>query len=302
MSFKKIFKKNKKLLLIYRKYKYFISSNFYSDEKFIKKQFKKRVGRKVNLDHPVEFNDKLQWLKLYKREPLAVKCADKLEVRSFVEAKIGKKYLNDVYAIYESVEEISFEELPKSFVLKGTHGSGFNIVCKNKYKLNWKNEQKKMKQWLKTNYYWLNREWVYKDIKPKIICEKYIEDEEEKAALTDYKFFCFNGNTKYCQVIRGRGNEESIDFYDINWNHMPFTGLRPLPNAKKNYDKPEKFEEMVNLANKLSSPFIFVRVDFYYIKGEIIFGELTFFPESGYGSFYPKKWNRIIGEMLRLTP
>lgn len=295
-------KKNEQFKNFYDRLKQFYYKYLISDEKLIRRQFKKRVGREVELESPINFGDKLQWLKLNWYDPLAVKCADKYEVRKIVSEKIGSEYLNDLLGVYESVEEINLDKLPKSFVLKGTHGSGFNIICKDKDSMDWELEFNKMKQWLNTNYYWSKREWVYKDIKPRIICEKYMTDDENTNTLADYKFYCFNGIPWYCQVIRGRGLNETIDFFDMDWNHMPFVGMRKLPNSPERIIKPEKYNEMIELAKSLSSGFPFVRVDFYYVNNRIYFGELTFFPTSGMGKFYPEEWNRKIGELLVLPP
>ncbi len=274
--------------------------HFISDVGLIKKRFKESVGREVELNNPIRFTDKQQWLKLNWYDPLAVKCADKYAVREFIKERIGQKYLNDLYGIYESVNDIDIDKLPNAFVLKGTHGSGFNIICKDKTQMNWHEEFKKIKRWLKKNYYWQNREWVYKNIKPRIVCEKYLTEENYYNSLTDYKIYCFNGIPKYCQVIRGRGVNETIDFYDTEWGHMPFTGLRPLTMSDKNYTKPKKYEKMLDLAKRLSENFPFVRVDFYYIKDKIYFGELTFFPLSGIGRFEPPEWDLIVGNLLQL--
>lgn len=299
MFIKNSLKRNEQVVFLYDRLKEFYYKKI-SDERLVKKKFREKIGRELNLDNPTSFNDKLQWLKLNWKDPLATQCADKYEVREFVKGQIGDVYLNELYGVYESTEEIDIERLPKSFVLKGTHGSGFNLICKDKDSVDWDGARIMMRRWLRKNYYWHKREWVYKNITPRIICEKYITEDNETSSLTDYKFFCFNGIVKYCQVIRGRGTQETIDFYDDNWNHMPFTGLRPLPNSNQTYRKPEKYEEMIDLAEKLSKPFPFVRVDFYYVNREIIFGELTFFPLSGFGSFYPVDWNRRIGDMLSL--
>ena len=172
-----------------------IKKNYYkyliSDEKLVKNRFKKRLGREVDLENPIKFNDKLQWLKLNWHDSIATKCVDKYEVRKIIQEKIGKEYLNDLIGVYESIDDIDMDELPDKFVLKGTHGSGFNIICKDKCNMKWDEEFKKMKRWLRINYYLQNREWVYKDIKPRIICEKYLE-EFETGELRDYKIFCFN--------------------------------------------------------------------------------------------------------------
>ncbi len=297
---KNVLKKSELIVKTYDKLKEFYYKYCISDVNLIRKEFKEEVGREVNLEDPVRFNDKLQWLKLNWYDPLATKCADKYEVREIIEDKIGKEYLNELYEVYESVDEIDLNKLPNSFVLKGTHGSGFNIVCKDKNKMDWDIEFRKMRRWLRINYYWQNREWVYRDIKPRIVCEKFLIEDDKCSSLTDYKFFCFSGKPMYCQVIRGRNDNETIDFYDVEWNHMPFTGLRSLPNSDKSYTKPEKYEEMLELAKKLSGRFPFVRVDFYYVKGKIYFGELTFFPLSGFGKFEPEEWDVKIGNLLKL--
>jgi len=300
---KSLLKKNKTIVTIWSCLHRYYYKYFFSDEEVIRKQFKKRLGREVNLENPVKFNDKLQWLKLNWKDPLAVKCADKYSVREFVNDKIGEEYLNELYAVYNSVDEIDLGELPEQFVLKGTHGSGFNIVCKDKNKMNWKKEKKKMKKWLKKNYHWNTREWVYKDIKPRIVSERYLNESNRNNSLTDYKIYCFNGEPLYCQYItRGKSNY-TVDFFDKDWNHMPFTGLRipPSPQYNKNIKKPDKYSQMLKLAAELSKGFPFVRVDFYFVDNKIYFGELTFFPLSGYGKFKPDEWNYKIGNLLKLS-
>lgn len=273
-------------------YKYCVS-----DVNLIKKKFKKRVGREVNLENPKTFNDKLQWLKLNWYDPLATKCADKYEVREIIEDRIGKEYLNELYGVYESVDEIDLDELPSSFVLKGTHGSGFNIICKDKNKMDWDTEYKKMRRWLRTNYYWQNREWVYKDMKPRIICEKYIETEDGKP-LKDYKLFCFDGEPKFMFVATDRGLETKFDFYDLDWNKIPV--MQHYPTSNYIIDKPNNLEQMIKCASILSKGFPHVRVDFYLNSGDIIFGELTFFHFSGMERFEPNKYDVIFGDYLKL--
>lgn len=293
-------KRNKTIVKVYEKLKVIYYKHLITDEYLIKKKFKHRLGREVNLKSPATFADKQQWLKLNWYDPLATKCADKYEVREIIKEKIGEEYLNELIGVYESVDEIDIDKLPGKFVLKGTHGSGFNIICKDKSKMNWDEEFKKMRRWLRTNYYLQNREWVYKDQKPRIICEKFLAEDDGVKNLTDYKFFCFNGRPVYCQVIRGRGEVETIDFYDLDWNHMPFNGLRKFPMSNCEFNKPKEYEKMIELATKLAEGFPFVRVDFYYVKEKIIFGELTFFPLSGIGEFTPDEWNYKIGQLIDL--
>lgn len=269
-------------------------------EKVVIKRYKKRLGEYPDLMNPKTFNEKIQWLKLNWYDPYAIKCADKYGVRKVIKEKIGSGYLNDLIAVYDKVEDIDLDKLPESFVLKGTHGSGFNIICKNKSNMNWNKEFLKMQRWLRTKYYVKNGEWVYKGIKPRIICEAFIEDETQKYGLTDYKFYCFNGEPTFCQVIKDRNKGGTIDFFDMDWNHMEFRGLQNLPNSSDKIDKPEALQEMIDIAKKLSDPFPFVRVDFYYVNKKVYFGEMTFFPRSGFGTFIPYKWNEIIGNKLKL--
>src|SRR5699024_3684992 len=235
-------------------------------------------------------------------DPLAVNCADKYEVRKVIKNKIGSRYLNELYAVYNSVDEIDLQKLPESFVLKATHSSGQNFVCINKNLINWNKKFRELIMWLNTNYFWSNREWVYKYIKPRINCERFLSEDDNNlaSALTDYKIYCFNGKPKYCQVIKDRNSGGTIDFFDTEWKHMEFSGLQKLPNAEKKIKQPEKFSEMLELCEDLAYGFPFVRVDFYYVKQNIYFGELTFFPKSGFGSFTPLDWNRKMGELIKL--
>ena len=292
-----IFKKNETIYSLCTQIKQTYHKYCISDISLIRKEFKRRMGREVELDNPTKFNDKLQWLKLNWYDPLATKCADKYEVREFVVDRIGEEYLNELYAVYESVDEIDIDKLPKSFVLKGTHGSGFNIICKDKYKMDWNTEFKKMRRWLRTNYYWGNREWVYKDVKPRIICEKYIETEDGKP-LKDYKIFCFDGEPKFLYIAVDRGIDTKFDFYDIEWNKLPVSQYYPTSNYI--IDKPNNFNQMLDCAKILSQDFPHVRVDLYSNKDDITFGELTFFHFSGMRKFEPEKYDEIFGSYLKL--
>ena len=301
---KKILKKNYKLyyalIYVFDKIMELYYKHISNPERTVRQRYKRRLGREVELENPKIFNDKIQWLKLNWYNPLAIKCADKYGVREIIREKLGSKYLNNLIAVYDSVDQIDLDKLPDSFVLKGTHGSGYNIVCKDKSKMNWSLEFRKMKRWLRNKYYLKNGEWVYKDITPRIICEEFLFDENQKNGLTDYKFFCFQGEPKYCQVIKDRKSGGTIDFYDMNWKHMEFTGLQDLPRSSNADPKPEKFQKMYNIAKILSENFPFVRVDLYYVQNKIYFGELTFFPRSGFGTFTPAKWNKKMGDLLIL--
>lgn len=273
------------------------------DKTFLKAKFRYHTGKKLNLNQPRTFNEKIQWLKLYDRRPEYITYVDKYAVRSYVSETIGEQYLIPLLGVYESVEEIDWDALPNQFVLKCTHGSGSNIICADKNALDIELSKRKLKKWMKRNWFWYGREWPYKYINPRIICEQFLFEETKEQSLTDYKFFCFNGIPKYCQVIRERGRNETIDFYDIEWNHMPFNGLRNFPKSTNKYLKPEKYDLMLKLAQQLSVAIPFARVDFYYIKNiksNVYFGELTLHPTSGFGKFYPDIWNEKIGELIEL--
>lgn len=296
---KSFLKKNEGILTTWHLLRQFYFKYFFSDEEMIRKKFKDKLGREVNLENPKKFNDKLQWLKLNWYDPLAVKCADKYKVREFVKDEIGEEYLNELYAVYNSVNEIDLSKLPEQFVLKGTHGSGFNIICKDKSKMNWRKEKKKMKRWLKKNYYWSSREWVYKDIKPRIIAEKYLKISKN-TNIKDYRFFCFNGNPKFITVdfdIIDKKNTKR-NLYDLNWNKI--NARISYPNKNVNLNKPINLGKMIKLSEILSKPFPHSRIDFYEYKNEIIFGEITFFHQSGMGKVDPEKFEIKMGSWLDL--
>lgn len=301
LKFKQILKENNLFMYTYIRLRESYFRYLFSDKSFIRHRFKKTMGYKINLDKPRKFTEKLQWLKLYWYDPLAEKCADKFEVRKVVEEKVGSHILNEIYGVYDSIEQIDIHKLPQAFVLKATHSSGQNFVCRDKSRIDWAKQSKVLNRWLKTNYYWGSREWVYKDLKPRIICEKLLIESNDYESLTDYKIYCFNGIPKYCQVIKDREQGDgTIDFFDVNWNNMGFSGLRKAPNSIENINRPEKFEEMIEISKILSREFPFVRVDFYYVNNKIYFGELTFFPNSGLGEFTPSEWDERLGELIEL--
>lgn len=265
-----------------------------SDKKAIVKNYKKRTGKIIDLDNPVAFSEKLQWYKLNHKDPIMMVCADKFAVRKYLAAKGYSDILNDIYGVYDNVKEINPEKFPDRFVLKSSHGSAQNIIVQDKKNFNWKRAKLLLNSWLKQDIYWGNREWVYKDMPRHIICEKYLEDETGE--LRDYKFFCFNGKPTYMQLEIGRYSGEHIrNFYDMDWNLMPFGKAMPHnPNIK--IEKPAGFEKMKEIATDLSAPFSFVRVDLYSCNGKIYFGEFTFFPAGGVNDFIPSEYDKIVGE------
>lgn len=286
------------VLIVYDKLRHLYFRYLISDKRLIKKQFKKRLGREVNLENPTKYNDKLQWLKLNWYDPKATLCADKYEVRKIVNDTIGEEYLNELIAVYDSVEEIDVDKLPNQFVLKGTHGSGFNIICKDKTTMDWKQQFKKMRRWMRLNYYYEKLEWVYKDIKPRIVCEKYLEDKVTRE-LRDYKFFCFDGEVKLIQVDFDRFDVHKRNFFDLDWNYLDVSIKYPN-DSKTKIEKPEKLSKMIDLSKRLSEKFNHVRVDFYSHNNIVVFGELTFFHGSGMEKFYPDEFETIMGSWMKL--
>lgn len=280
--------------LIYNKlknYYYYYMTNYHYVE-FLKYRFEKNLGYKLNLEKPQSFNEKLQWLKCYYRDPSMAICADKVAVRKFVAELIGEEYLTPVYRIYNTIDDINLDELPKSFVLKPSHSSGKVIICKDKDKINWKYILKKIKQWMSENYYYINGEWVYKDIKPKIICEKLLDN------FNDYKFYCFNGVPKLFLVYYYESKTIKMNYYDMNFDLLPFKQQADRFNGE--IKPPPCFDSMVLLAKKLSHTFPHVRVDFFVENNKIYFSELTFFDGCGMNKFNPQEWDFILGNMLEL--
>ncbi|WP_245939471.1 ATP-grasp fold amidoligase family protein [Tenacibaculum gallaicum] len=252
------------------------------------------TSKKLDLDNPVEFNQKLQWLKAFYHPKILNQLVDKYAVREYVIEKIGSQYLNELYGVYNSFSEIDFDKLPNEFVLKAVHASSYNIICRDKSKLNLKKVKRTVRKWQATNqYYRTGQEWAYKDVKPRLIAEKYLEDKETED-LIDYKFYCFGGKPKF---LVAQSSSVGKYFYDLNWVECPF---RWRIKYHKSVSKPSNFEELKELAVKLAADFPFVRVDFYSVDGKAYFGEMTFYPTDGRDDFYPKEYNKIIGDMIKL--
>ncbi len=271
---------------------------FVPDKIYLAYRYKKRMGRKMNLDPPVTYNEKLNWIKLYDRNPQYTKLADKLAVREYVKDRIGGEYLVPLLGVWDKAEDIDFAKLPEQFVLKCTHDSESAVVCKDKSTLNTGEVRKQLSKALGINFYYYNREWMYKNVPRKIIAEEYLEDPVDKE-LRDFKFFCFDGVPKAMFIATGRGiHETKFDFYDMEFNHLDFTQY--YPNSDKPVRKPESFELMKELSAKLSRGLRHVRVDFYEVSRRVYFGEITFIHHGGNTPFVPEKWDYIFGEWLRI--
>lgn len=273
--------------------------NWINDETYLKIAYRIKMGKKLNLDSPVTFNEKLQWLKLYDRRPEYTTMVDKYEVKKWVSAKIGEEYIIPTLGVWDKFDDINFNKLPEQFVLKCTHDSGGLVICKDKSKFDQQKARKKIETCLKHNFFWGQREWPYKNVKPRIIAEPYMEDADTKD-LRDYKIFTFNGQVKALFIATDRESKEEtkFDFFDANFRHLAFTNGHP--NANVQPKKPKTFEKMKELAAQLSKGIPQVRVDFYEVNGKIYFGEMTFFHWSGMVPFNPEKWDRIFGEWIEL--
>lgn len=283
---------------------YAVFSRFYSDENYLKRVFPLHMGYELNLDNPKTFSEKLQWLKLYDRKPDYVKMVDKIEAKKYVASIIGEEYVVPLIAIYNSVDEINFDVLPNSFVLKTTHAGGSVgvVVCRDKSKLDRESALNNLRTAMKRDHSKLGREWVYSQIKPRILAEKLLEVQPAAVGdLPDYKWYCFNGEPKYCQVIQDRSTVETIDFFDTDWNHQEFVGLNPMAGpATHTPERPVNLESQIHIARELSKGLPFSRIDLYEVGGQTYFGEITLYPGSGFGGFRPEQYNDLLGEMIAL--
>ena len=271
--------------------------NFIPDELYLKWRYSIFMNRKLNLKNPQTFNEKLQWLKLYDRKDIYTKMVDKYLVRDYIKSKIGENYLIPLLGVYNNFDEINFDKLPNEFVIKCTHDSGGVAICKDKQNFDIVKAKDKLMPRLKRNYYYPGREWPYKNIVPRIIIEEYMCKNNE--SMIDYKFFCMNGIPKFLYVSQGLENHSTaqISFLTMDYEFAPFRrkdyrGFEKLPK------KPVMFDEMKKLAEILSKDIPFVRVDFYEVDKKIYFGELTFFPCSGYIPFEPEEYDELLGKDL----
>lgn len=272
---------------------------YIDDKKYLKIKYKLIMGKKIDLQNPQTFNEKLQWLKLYDRNHQYTQMVDKYEAKKYVASIIGEEYIIPTIGIYNSFDEIDFKKLPNKFVIKCTHDSGGLILCKNKEKLDIAKAKKKIDKCMKNNYYYKHREWPYKNVKPRIIIEEYLEDKIIKKMI-DYKFFSFNGNPKIMYVSdNSHTDNQHCCFYDMNYKKLDIK-RKDYQEFEKEIKKPNNFEKMIEFSKILSKDIPHVRVDWYEINGKLYFGELTFFTCSGFIPFDPEEWDYKLGEMLKL--
>lgn len=265
---------------------------------YSKRVYRKTFGKKLNLKNPVEFNEKLMWLKFntYYNNDLITQCADKYRVRDYVKKCGCEEILNDLIGVYNNINEIEWKSLPNKFALKCNHGAGYNIICTDKNKLDEEQVKKQLSKWIKEDYSKIAAEMQYKNINRKIICEKYIDMGNNKLP-TDYKLYCFNGKVKIILVMKDRESIVTREFYNEKWERVylrEYEGSPAQPTSK-----PDNLEKMIEYAEKLSKPFEFVRVDLYDVNQKIIFGELTFTP-TGCLAKYKNDVSKEMGSWINI--
>ncbi len=273
---------------------------FLDDVTYTRVKYRLVFRKKINLENPKTWNEKIQWLKLYYRKPEYISLVDKLEVRKYIADTIGDQYLIPLLGSWDRAQDIDFDRLPDRFVLKCTHDSGSVVICKDKKTFDREAAIKSLQKKAKKNLYWWNREWVYKDLKARIIAEEYMEDQAT-GELRDYKFFCYNGICKGLFIASNRQNSlmpTTFDFYDRNYIHLDVR--QGHPNANPIPAPPQNMEEMILLSEKLAQSIPFVRIDFYEVNGKTYFGEITFFHNGGFVPFEPPEWDEKFGQLLEL--
>lgn len=268
------------------------------DIPYVKIQYRYLTGRNLNLKHPVRYNEKVQWIKLYDHNPLYTTMVDKYKVKEYVSSIIGDKFVVPLIGVWDRPEDICLEKLPDRFVLKTNHDSKGVVICKDKDKFDFEAACVFLNKHLRMNGFDYGREWPYKNIERKIIAEKYIEDES--GGLQDYKVMCFNGEPKIVQLHQGRfTNHYSHDLYDTEWNLQSFNQVGETSSAEP-ASKPAFLNQMLDLSRKLSNGISHVRIDWYYAEGQLFFGEITFFDASGYLDFIPDEVNYTLGNWITL--
>lgn len=273
-----------------------------SDEEFLRKKFKESTGKELDLENPQTFNEKLQWLKLHDRNPLYTEMVDKYAAKQYVSRIIGSEYVIPVVGgPWKDASEIDLDSLPEQFVLKCNHDCGSVIVCKNKLSFDLASAKKKLSAALQKNYFWVGREWPYKNVDPCIFAETYMEDPVDQE-LRDYKFFCFDGQPKLVFIATDRGNntvETKFDFFDMDFNHLSIENGHPKADVTPH--KPLNFDLMKALAAKLSKNIPHVRIDFYEVNHKVYFGEITFYHWGGIVNWEPSEWDERLGSWLKIS-
>ncbi len=283
------------------RYVMMLTAPLWPDRFYLKVMYWVYMGQRLDLDNPRTFNEKLQWLKLYNRRPEYTRMVDKVAVKEYVASLIGPEHIIPTLGVWERPEDIDFDRLPDRFVLKTSHGGGSNgvVICKDKSRFDRSGAVRKLKKAMKADIWRNNREWPYKHVHRCVLAEELLEDPSGED-LKDYKFFCFNGKVRFGKVDVDRFIGHRANYYDLSWRLLPFGELCCLPLPDRKIDRPENFDRMVGLSEKIAGGIPFVRVDLYSVAGRVYFGETTFFPAAGFGAFVPAEADMTIGRMLEL--
>lgn len=272
------------------------------DDVYLSRMFEYKLNKKLNLDHPVSFNEKIQWLKINDRKSEYAIMVDKYRAKKYVGDIIGYEHIVPNYGVWNNFDEIDFSKLPKRFVLKTTHDSGGIVIVRNKDKFDKKKAKKKLNSSLKYKFYKTYREWAYSNVEPRIIAEKYLE-QEDGSGLVDYKFFCFNGEPKMLYVSEGLENHDTakISFFDLEGKRLPFY-RSDYAQFNNDIQLPSTFDKMTEIATTLAkeTKLPFVRIDLYDVNDTIYFSEITLYPNAGFIPFEPEEWDERLGELLKI--
>lgn len=274
-------------------------SRLIPDRIYLQIVYFKHFRRFINFNNPKTFNEKIQWLKLNYRNEEYTKLVDKYRVKQYITKLIGEEYVIPTLGVWNNVDDIDFKSLPEKFVLKCNNDSGGIVICKNKKDFDEAKAKSFLKERLKNNGYWYGREWPYKNVKPCIIAEKYMEDSISKD-IKDYKFFCFNGSMEFFDIDIDRFIEHRANYYDRNGNFLPFGKTYCPPDYTKKIEMPKNLDKMIELTETISHNTVLSRIDFYEIDGQVYFGEITFYPGSGFSPFTDEKWDYKLGDMIDL--
>ena len=274
------------------------------DVKYLAKKYKVYTGLTLDLEHPVRYNEKLQWLKLHYHKPVHSIMVDKYLVRQYIADTIGEQYLIPLLGVWDHFDDIDFDQLPDQFVLKCTHDSGGIVICTDKSSLDRNKAKARIEQCLNRKYYLAGRERVYESVKPRIIAEKYMTDgktNDQKEELSDYKIHCFSGEPKLVQIMTNRFSSTGIinEHYTLDWERLNLVrGDSKLGDVL--VPRPAKLDELLELAKILSKDEPYIRTDFYIVEDHVYFGELTFYPSSGFKPFHPDDWDFVLGDWIKL--
>lgn len=272
---------------------------FLPDELYLRICFRIKMGYSLNLESPRTFNEKIQWLKLHDRRPEYTRLVDKLEVRNYIQSRVGEEHLIPLLGVWDHADAIDFSALPDQFVLKCTHDSASAVICPDKSKLDEKAVRKNLARHLHRNYFWAGREWPYKNVTPRIMAEQYVSNADG-TPLIDYKFFCFNGQPQTIEMHLDRSSALRINTYDPDWRFLPFSTVNYPNDPSRIAPRPDKLDEMLSFVKRIVPQCPFIRADIYVVGDRIYFGELTLYRSGGLEAFVPEQFDQILGDWIAL--